>query len=71
MYLASTFHQQTQELALPELLQKRLQRDSIAGFRRQTQDLGSADAQFIVDGAEGYDLGWYATQEIGPLLELL
>ena len=34
-------------------------------------DLGSADAQFIVDGAEGYDLGWYATQEIGPLLELL
>lgn len=34
-------------------------------------DLGSADAQFLVDGAEGYDLGWYATQEIGPLVELL
>ena len=34
-------------------------------------DLGSADAQFVVDGAEGYDLGWYATQELGPLVELL
>lgn len=34
-------------------------------------DLGSADAQFVVDGAEGYELGWYATQEIGPLVELL
>jgi len=34
-------------------------------------DLGSADAQFTVDEAEGYDLGWYATQEIGPLVDLL
>jgi hypothetical protein len=34
-------------------------------------DLGSADAQFIVDSAEGFELGWYATQEIGPLVELL
>lgn len=34
-------------------------------------DLGSADAQFIVDGAEGWELGWYATQEIGALVELL
>ncbi|HEX3814886.1 MAG TPA: hypothetical protein VHX59_18785 [Mycobacteriales bacterium] len=34
-------------------------------------DLGSADAQFVVDGAEGFELGWYATQEIGPLVELL
>lgn len=34
-------------------------------------DLGSADAQFVVDGAEGHELAWYATQEIGPLLELL
>jgi hypothetical protein len=34
-------------------------------------DLGSADAQFVVDGAQGYELGWYATQEIGPLVELL
>lgn len=33
-------------------------------------DLGSADAQFAVDEAEGHELGWYATQEIGPLLEL-
>lgn len=34
-------------------------------------DIGGADAQFVVDGAEGHELGWYATQEIGPLLELL
>lgn len=34
-------------------------------------DLGSEDAQFIVDEAEGYELAWYANQEIGPLLELL
>jgi hypothetical protein len=34
-------------------------------------DLGSADAQFLVDQAEGHELAWYATQEIGPALELL
>ncbi|MGY2065214.1 DUF6912 family protein [Blastococcus sp. SYSU DS0619] len=34
-------------------------------------DLGSEDAQFVVDQAEGHELGWYATQEIGPALELL
>ena len=34
-------------------------------------DLGSEDAQFTVDQAEGHELGWYATQEIGPLLDLL
>ena len=34
-------------------------------------DLGSEDAQFVVDQAEGHELAWYATQEIGPLLELL
>lgn len=34
-------------------------------------DLGSADAQFTVDEAEGYELAWYGTQELGPLLELL
>lgn len=34
-------------------------------------DLGSEDAQFIVDEAEGHELAWYANQEIGPLLELL
>jgi len=34
-------------------------------------DLGSDDAQFTVDGAEAHELGWYATQELGPLLELL
>lgn len=33
-------------------------------------ELGSDDAQFIVDGAEGHELGWYAAQEVGPLLEL-
>lgn len=34
-------------------------------------DLGSDDAQFVVDQAEGHELAWYATQEIGSLLELL
>ena len=33
-------------------------------------DLGSEDAAFVVDQAEGHELQWYATQEIGPLLEL-
>ena len=34
-------------------------------------DLGSEDAQFVVVQAEGHELAWYATQEIGTLLELL
>jgi hypothetical protein len=34
-------------------------------------DLGSDEAQFVVDQAEGHELAWYASQEIGPLLELL
>jgi hypothetical protein len=34
-------------------------------------DLGSDDAQFVVDQAEGHQMGWYASQEIGPALELL
>ncbi len=33
-------------------------------------DLGSADAGFVVEQAEGHELQWYAVQEIGPLLEL-
>jgi hypothetical protein len=33
-------------------------------------DLGSEDAAFRVEQAEGHELQWYATQEIGPLLEL-
>ena len=33
-------------------------------------DLGSEDAQFVLDQAEGHELQWYATQELGPLLEL-
>lgn len=30
-------------------------------------DAGDADAQFTVDGAEGHELLWYATQELGDL----
>lgn len=30
-------------------------------------DGGDEDARFIVDGAEGYELGWYATQELRDL----
>ena len=33
-------------------------------------DLGSEDAAFRLEQAEGHELQWYATQEIGPLLEL-
>ncbi|MBX6766082.1 MAG: hypothetical protein IRY90_02820 [Actinomadura rubrobrunea] len=31
-------------------------------------DAGDEDAQFTVDGADGHDLLWYATQELGDLL---
>jgi len=30
-------------------------------------DEGDDDARFAVDGAEGYELQWYATQELGDL----
>ena len=33
-------------------------------------DLGNDDAAFALEQAEGHELQWYATQEIGPLLEL-
>lgn len=32
-------------------------------------DAGDEDAQFVVDGAEGQELLWYATQELGGLAE--
>ncbi|WP_031510757.1 DUF6912 family protein [Streptomyces megasporus] len=34
-------------------------------------DQGDDDARFVVDGAEDHELLWYATQEIGALLEEL
>jgi hypothetical protein len=33
-------------------------------------DLGSDDAAFALEQADGHELQWYATQEIGALLEL-
>jgi hypothetical protein len=33
-------------------------------------DLGSDDAAFLLEQADGHELQWYATQEIGALLEL-
>ena len=33
-------------------------------------DLGSDDAAFRMENAEGHELQWWASQEIGPLLEL-
>ena len=33
-------------------------------------DLGSEDAVFLMEQAEGHELQWYASQELGPLLEL-
>jgi hypothetical protein len=32
-------------------------------------DEGDEDAQFTVDGAEGHELAWYATQELPYLTE--
>lgn len=32
-------------------------------------DLGNDDAMFVVDEAEGHELGWYAGQEIPALVE--
>ncbi len=34
-------------------------------------DLGDATAQDALDDAEGFELNWYARQEIAPLLDLL
>jgi hypothetical protein len=33
-------------------------------------DLGSEDAVFRMEQAEGHELQWYASQELGPLLDL-
>ncbi|GAC1442004.1 MAG: hypothetical protein NVS3B26_03750 [Mycobacteriales bacterium] len=33
-------------------------------------ELGSEDASFVLEQAEGHELQWYATQELGPLVEL-
>jgi hypothetical protein len=35
----------------------------------EAADAGDEDARFAVDGAEGYELGWYATQELSYLAE--
>jgi len=32
-------------------------------------DAGDEDARFAVDGAEGHELGWYATQELPDLAD--
>lgn len=34
-------------------------------------DLGDPDAEFAVDETEGYELGWWASQELAQLLETL
>jgi hypothetical protein len=33
----------------------------------EAADAGDDDARFTVDGAEGHELGWYATQELSYL----
>lgn len=38
-----------------------------ARLAQSAADLGDADAAFTVDGVEGHDLLWFATQEIGYL----
>jgi len=34
-------------------------------------DVGDTEAEDTVDDTEGFELAWYATQELGPLVELL
>jgi hypothetical protein len=34
-------------------------------------DLGDAEAEDVVDDADAYELAWYATQELGQLLDRL
>jgi hypothetical protein len=34
-------------------------------------DLGSDDAKFLLDEAQGHEMLWYASQEVGSLLDLL
>jgi hypothetical protein len=34
----------------------------------EAADAGDDDARFVVDGAEGHELQWYATQELGDLV---
>jgi hypothetical protein len=38
-----------------------------AALASAAADAGDEDAQFTVDGAEGHELGWYATQELAEL----
>jgi hypothetical protein len=40
-----------------------------AGQALAAADAGDEDAQFAVDGAEGHELAWYATQELPFLAE--
>lgn len=43
---------------------------ALAASRMLAAELGDEQAQDAVDDAEGFDLGWYATQEIAALLDL-
>lgn len=44
---------------------------SAAAMAITAADLGDEAAQETVDDAEGFELSWYASQEIGAFLELL
>lgn len=41
---------------------------ALAAQRIDDADLGDPDAEALVDDAEGFELSWYATQEIDELL---
>jgi hypothetical protein len=43
---------------------------ALAATSMLAADIGDEVAQDAVDDAEGFELGWYATQEIGTLLDL-
>jgi hypothetical protein len=41
---------------------------SLAVAALDAADAGDEDAKFVVDGAEGHELAWYATQELAFLI---
>jgi len=50
------------DIGVPESLRSAVQALAAA-------DAGDEDARFTVDGAEGHELGWYATQELSYLAD--
>lgn len=63
-----------QPVRLPDIVSAHIDDPAAAGViaaavaALQAADAGDDDAKFVVDGAEGFELLWFATQEISDLL---